>query len=326
MTTPTASAAAPTAERIARDLAPTEPETGLRRCTLLALLLAAAVVALGAYVRLNDAGLSCPDWPGCYGRIAVPAGAPDAARAHLEMTHRYLAGSLGLLIAAIFVLSWRRRRPAVLPTLLLATVLGQALLGRWTVTGLLQPEVVTAHLVGGFTTLALLGWLTLRHYPMRRLTVPRPLRAFAALVLCATAGQVMLGGWTSANNAALACAGFPQCRGQWWPKADFRALFTPAASRSAGIDDGAQVAIHWTHRLGALTVTILAIGLSLALWRRRRAYAALLLLLLTMQLSLGITVVLLQRPLAAAVAHSFVAAMLVLCLVAINVALAGRRP
>jgi len=294
-----------------------------RRCTVLALLLAMAVVMLGAYVRLNNAGLSCPDWPGCYGHISVPAEAHDAGGARIEMTHRYLAGSLGAVIFTIFVTSLRGRRSSPLPALLLASVLAQALLGRWTVTGLLQPAVVTAHLLGGFTILSLLAWQTLRLYRMPCTTAPTALRALAALVLSAAAAQALLGGWTSSNHAALACGGFPQCQGQWWPRADYAAAFTFGAP-GAVIGSAGQIGIHWAHRLGAATLVILVLTLVVAVWPRRPGLATTLLALLIMQVSLGITVVLLQRPLAAAVAHSFCAALLVLCLVAINATLCGK--
>lgn len=328
MISPQASAANGTATRTARGISPaglSSGERALRRCTVAALLLAAAVVALGAYVRLNDAGLSCPDWPGCYGRMTVSAATPDAGRARIEMTHRYLAGTLGALIAAIFLLCWRQRRALAVPALMLAVVVIQALLGRWTVTDLLKPAVVTAHLLGGFTVLALLGWQSLRLYDRPRRGAPAALRLLAALVLCAAAAQAALGGWTSANHAALACGGFPLCHGRWLPSTDFAAAFTlsrPAPGTDA--DPTALATIHWSHRLGALTLALLVVTLGMSLWRRQRRAAAALLALLAVQLGLGITIVLLQRPLAAAVTHSFCAALLVLYLTAVNFLLRGR--
>jgi cytochrome c oxidase assembly protein subunit 15 len=328
MIPPQAPAANPTVTRTARRVFSANflnSQCSLRRCTVAALLLAAAVVAMGAYVRLNDAGLSCPDWPGCYGRLSVSAATPDAGRARIEMTHRYLAGSLGLLIAAIFLMCRRQRRALAVPGLLLTAVIIQALLGRWTVTDLLKPAVVTAHLLGGFTILALLGWQSLCLYGRPDRTAPTALRLLAALVLCAAAAQVALGGWTSANHAALACGGFPLCHGRWQPPMDFAAAFT--LSRPAPGPDAhpaVLATIHWSHRLGALALALLVIALGMSLWRRQRTAAATLLALLAVQLGLGITIVLLQRPLAAAVMHSFCAALLVLCLTFINFDLRGR--
>ena len=198
-------------------------------------VLAFVVVTKGAYVRLTDAGLGCPDWPGCYGTLLVPATEGDVAhpeklasrpletgKAWREMIHRYLASGLGALILLLAGLAWRNRRersPAV-PLLLVPLVMFQGLLGMWTVTLLLKPLVVALHLMGGFTVLALLWWNLLETHGVARqpLGAPLPpgLRGLAALGLCLVVFQAFLGGWTSTNYAALACTDFPRCHGQWW--------------------------------------------------------------------------------------------------------------
>ena len=316
-----------------------------RGLLLLALALALGVIALGAYVRLTDAGLGCPDWPGCYGhfgslpetaeeiaaaRAQDPRGAYDAGKAAREMLHRYAAGALGLLALLLAALGWsgrapRRLRPGLNALLLL--IAAQALLGMWTVTLQLQPLAVVAHLLGGFATLALL-WLLWLPAPRseHRPTVPRSLRRWCALALAALVAQIALGGWTSANYAALACADFPTCQGRWWPPGmDFGQAFV--LWRGAGIDyefgvlDGpARTAIHVAHRAGAAVAALLLLILAAASWRsddtRLRRGAAAIVLLLGAQLSLGIANVVLHLPLPVAVAHNLTAALLLLAVLA----------
>lgn len=310
-------------------------------------LLAFAVIVLGATVRLSDAGLSCPDWPGCYGQISVgqaearpeiirarwPDRPLDPGRAHLEMTHRYLAGTLGLLILVVTVSAWQRRSRNWLATSLALLVLFQALLGMWTVTLRLEPVIVVAHLIGGLSILAVLWWLLLEDRttsvvrPLRldadegrRLRRSRPFLGLAVLCLGLLAIQIMLGGWTSANHAALACNGFPTCNGAWWPNADFAAGFTPWAGAQEGFSaptGAALVAIHWTHRIGALVIAIFVGGLALATRRadpRVRAVGTVVGMLLLIQIGLGIANVLVGRPLPLAIAHNATAALLLLAL------------
>ena len=310
-------------------------------------LLALVVVTFGAYVRLSDAGLGCPDWPGCYGRISAPTTVQaidaaneafpqrplESAKAWKEMVHRYLAGTLGLLILLLAGLAWRHRAPngiqVGLPSLLLALVIFQALLGMWTVTLLVNPAIVTAHLLGGLATLVLLWWLTLREArwwqaPLKP-NLPH-LRAWAWGALVLLVVQVFLGGWTSTNYAALACTEFPTCQGgQWWPPADFREGFI--LWRGLGIDyefgvldSTARTAIHLTHRIGALLVLIYLGALALILIGRSesglyRNIAYLILALLLLQVGLGIANVLSHLALPVAVAHNGGAALLVLSLV-----------
>lgn len=312
------------------------------RLARLGTLLALTVVMLGAWVRLTDAGLGCPDWPGCYGRLLVPDQATpvhelgseftrplEAGKAWREMIHRYLASTLGLVCVALAAIAWRNRRdpdqPWRTPLVLVVLVIFQGLLGMWTVTLLLKPIIVVAHLFGGFATLALL--FSLGRWRAARLPEPTPalrmlgLAAAAALVL-----QIFFGGWTSANYAALACPDFPTCQTQWWPAiADFDEAFV--LWRGIGIDyEGgvldhpARVAAHFTHRLGAV---LAAIFVTLLGWRLVKAQAtrldgmAVLALLLT-QLSLGVSIVWFGVPLAVAVLHNGVAALLLLAVINAN--------
>ncbi len=304
------------------------------------------VIVAGATVRLEDAGLGCPDWPGCYGQLigvpdevhevakaerAFPGKTVDAGRAWKEMFHRYLAGTLGLLILAIAVIAWLKRgeigRPPWLATLLVAVVAFQATLGMWTVTMLLKPAIVTLHLLGGMATFALLMWLALREINPQPApdAIARTLRPWAAAGLAVLVVQIALGGWVSANYAALACTDFPSCHGQWLPEMDFANAFH--VLRELGVTaDGAPLtqaalnAIQWSHRAGAL-VTLVFLG-GLALWALRtsslRTSGAVLLVLLVAQAGLGIANVLLRLPLALAAAHNAGAALLLAVLVVLN--------
>ena len=304
-------------------------------------LLALLVVVKGAYVRLSDAGLGCPDWPGCYGRLTVPdakdatANEPQLARRPLEsgkawreMIHRYLASSLGALIGLMALVAWCNRaapsQPLLVPLALLPLVVFQGVLGMWTVTLLLKPLVVVGHLFGGFTVAALAWWnlLEVRVAPRAR---DRPaLRRFALLAMVVLAVQIFLGGWTSANYAALACTDFPTCHGRWWPAMDFRNAFV--LWRGFGVnyefgvlDTPARTAIHVAHRCSAVLVTVCLLALIVYTRRigadRGRRIASCILALLTLQVILGITNVVRGLPLPVAVMHNGVAAALVLSLV-----------
>lgn len=371
------------------------------RLALAASLLGLGVVVLGAYVRLSDAGLGCPDWPVCYGQLtwpkaeseiaaanaAFPQRPVEAHKAWKEQAHRFVAGSLGVLVLSLALLAnWRQRvRRNLLITASLAAAAGifayvaghialaallsvvaiglplvgaaiwrddwrgrasagllglivfQALLGKWTVTLLVKPFIVTAHLLGGMATVALLWWLVLRQgrWP-RYVTAPeRPLQQGLAFgVLLIVVGQIALGGWTSTNYAALACTDFPTCHGAWWPDADFREGFV--LWRGLGVDyefgvldNPARVAIQMAHRLGALITLISVLGLAVAIAvsssnvvARRVAITAGGLVLL--QFSLGVANVVLSLPLPLAVAHNGVAALLLLALLSLNRVLRSR--
>lgn len=314
----------------------------MRALSLFAAGLAFVVVTLGAYVRLSDAGLGCPDWPGCYGhptpalanleisaaQAADPVGPVSPAKAWKEMIHRYLAGTLGLTLFVLAASAWRTQRGGrrTLPTALAALVVFQALLGMWTVTRQLWPAVVTAHLIGGMTTLALLVWLASERKETSGRTY-RGLRLPAALLLVLVALQIALGGWTSSNYAALACGGLPGCQGQVWPAMDWRDAFD-LGHPPGGLPSAALVAIQLAHRLGALAV------LAGALWLVRRllnepgwtSTGWLLLMAVACQWLLGIGNVLLSLPLPVAVAHNAGAASLLAVVVWINVRLRRCPP
>jgi cytochrome c oxidase assembly protein subunit 15 len=319
--------------------------TLFRRLALLGTVLALVVVVLGAYVRLNNAGLGCPDWPGCYGHLTVGqavehaqsanAAYPDrpleAGKALKEMVHRYFASTLGLVVIALAVIALLNRRdrnqPVRLPVALVLLVVFQGLLGMWTVTLLLKPLIVTSHLVGGMTTMSLLWWLALNPTRTTRPNSERNLRALAVIALVVLAMQIMLGGWVSANYSAVACPDFPTCQRSFWPDMDFKDAFV--LWRGLGIDyeggvldNPARVAIHVVHRLGAI-VTALMLGYTA--WRAlrtaksggaRMAGTAMAAMLVT-QLVLGPTMVLMTFPLPLATAHNAVAALLLLSVVAL---------
>ena len=314
--------------------------TGFLSLALICFLLAFCVVILGAYVRLSDAGLGCPDWPGCYGKLIVTGDLQSAAtqqeyqsrpfdrgKAVKEMVHRYSAGALGILVLLLALLSRRQgHTDKVLCVVLLCLVAAQSVLGMWTVTELLKPLIVVAHLLGGMSILGLLYWIVLRHATR---TPPGPalvsrLDRLALAGLAFLAVQMFSGGWTSANYAALACPEFPACRdGSWWPETDFREGFTVwregRVDYEGGILDApARTAIHLAHRLGAALTFLALLYVALSALRRSepamRLNAAILLCFLCLQVSLGIANVLLRLPLPVAVAHNSVAALLMLSL------------
>lgn len=311
------------------------------RLALFTTLLAFFVVMLGAYTRLTDAGLGCPDWPTCYGYLAVPsANTPtthliDTVKAWTEMTHRYVAGLLGLMIFALGILAMRNRRypeqPLVLPLALVALVVFQAFLGMWTVTLKLFPLVVLAHLLGGLSTLALLLWLCLKLKPVKlngkidKLNSLRVMAVFSLLVLIV---QLFLGGWTSATYAALACVDFPGCQGSLFPSLNFVKAFDLTSAGVMGslghpLDNSARVTIHMVHRIGGLITAIVISWLAFQTFARAESLLLRILSvaiagLITIQIMLGVTNVLALLPLPVAIAHSAVAALLLLSLVALN--------
>jgi cytochrome c oxidase assembly protein subunit 15 len=309
-----------------------------------AMVLAFGVVMLGAYVRLSQAGLGCPDWPGCYGHVTVPtdsqvnstllAARPlEPARAWKEMIHRYFVGALSVLIFALMVITlWRRRQadqPKLLPALLVLLLILQALLGMWTVTLLLFPPVVTAHLLGGLATFSLLVLLVLQSGAYLRIggSATHEMRVLAVLSLVVLVCQIALGGWVSSNYAAIACPDFPTCQGSFWPPMDFAAGFSwhgLGPDYQGGIlESPARMAIHMTHRLGAL-ITFLVLGftsfdlVSRARNPMLRGVAALVGALLLTQIAIGICLVKFGWPLPLADLHNGVAALLLGSVVTLN--------
>ena len=311
----------------------------MKGLVLCGIALASVVVVLGAYTRLVDAGLGCPDWPGCYGFLSVPASAEEVAAAEArfpdspvepdkawpEMVHRYFAALLGLLALAIWAVAWRQRRAMALPTALVVLVVAQGIFGAWTVTLKLWPQVVTAHLLGGFATLALLWVYALKIGAIPSLPVPKSLTSHTAAAIAVVVLQVAIGGWTSSNYAALACPDFPACHGSLLPDMDFRAGFNLAQDVGPNYLGGtmasdARVAIQMTHRLGAFVV-LLVVG-----WLVFRLVGPLRWILggvLVVQFCLGIVNVLAQLPLAVATLHNAGAALLLLALVTVYAAAVG---
>ena len=311
-----------------------------RRLIAAALILTFGLVMLGAYVRLSDAGLGCPDWPGCYGQLSPLHAKEEIARAVAEqggehgpvsmgkawreMVHRYFAQALGLLIIAIAVVAWRRRaelrQSPVLPISLVGVVILQGIFGMWTVTLLLKPAIVTGHLIGGLLTFAMLLWLWLRQSPAPRYVDAEPVAALAGpalLGLVLVSAQIFLGGWTSTNYAALACTDLPTCQGQWWPEMNFRDAFhfvreLGKTGDGENLPMQALTAIHLMHRIGAVVIAFYVGWLG---WRARKAggvagLGAALLAVLTLQWLLGLSNVYFSLPIAVAVAHNGGAALL----------------
>jgi len=287
-----------------------------------AVVLAFIVVVMGAYVRLSDAGLGCPDWPFCYGQ-PLPAEIADRdalAKAWKEMGHRYLAGTLGVLIVLLVIGAWRRRRDAALATAIVLLVVLQATLGKWTVTMLLKPAIVTAHLLGGMTTLALLAWLALAQWPHRPAPELRALRTPAASALAALAVQIALGGWVSANYAALACPDLPLCRGQAMDFGNAFHVVRELGRTGEGelLPLAALTAIHWTHRVFALVALAAVLTAAVRAWRLARPLAILVGALVLAQFALGVANVAAGLPLALAAAHNAGAALVLIALVVLN--------
>lgn len=380
------------------------------RLSCLAVVVAAVVVILGAFTRLVDAGLGCPDWPTCYGHVWVPNSESEIATANEafshapvetdktwpEQIHRIFASHLGLIILAIFFFAWRARQnttpwvsvvtllsalvggtvarvvvgdgldplllvlvaayflnlmritrqssltqtagsdavtPFKLPALLAGLVILQGLFGMWTVTLNLWPQVVTAHLMGGFTTLALI-WLLIQrtgnyHWVMDSATVNKivAIKPIALVGLVVVILQIALGGWTTSNYAALACADFPKCHNTWLPETDFIQGFNfmqhVGPNYLGGVmDNAARTAIHFSHRLGALltliVMSVLVIKLATISHPYARRWAVIIALGTGLQIALGISNVVLALPLVIAVAHNAGGAILLLIVVTLN--------
>lgn len=311
------------------------------KLSFIAIILALTVVLLGAYTRLVDAGLGCPDWPGCYGFLTVPdehhelqaateafPHAPvEAHKAWPEMIHRYFAGSLGLLIAVLAILAIINRsnkeQPFALPLLLLGLVIFQAALGMWTVTMGLLPIIVMGHLLGGFLTLVLLLILFLNIKHRNPVAWASSIRSLALIGVFIVFIQIILGGWTSANYAAIICTDFPTCQGNLIPPLDFSGAFTISTEGvnnylGGHLDNSARVTIHWMHRVGAMVTTIYLLFLIIKLFINGwTMFAVFISTLLITQVTLGVSNVLFSLPLAVAVAHNGVAVLLLMSLAAL---------
>lgn len=312
------------------------PAGRLRALTALTLFLTFDLIVFGAFTRLTDSGLGCPDWPGCYSsaspvgarehieaaQTAMPTGPVTHGKAWIEMTHRYLASGVGLLILVMTVLSWRLKRSAGetapsawLPTLTLVWVCVQGAFGALTVTMKLFPAIVTLHLLLGIGLLMLLAWQHEAYEP-RPLQLPSWLRGAVAVVLLLALGQVALGGWVSTNYAVLACDEFPTCHGgQWWPHMDFGQgfqLWRELGQRANGgwLGFEALAAIHMAHRIGAGFVFTAILALAWALRALAPNWTRWLLAAAGWQLASGLSNVVLDWPIVAALAHTAGAAVL----------------
>lgn len=316
----------------------------IRKLAGFGVIFALLVVSVGAYTRLADAGLGCPDWPGCYGFLTVPDEAteistaearyPEApvefAKAWWEMGHRYIAGALLLLVASILFMAYRAREeedtPLKLAAVLMFVILWQAAFGAWTVTLKLWPQVVTGHLIGGFTTLSLMWLLFLRQGGLSDMVsaLPRP-NWLAKIAFVAVVVQIILGGWVSSNYAALACYDFPSCDGTYTPNIDLQQGFNIFQSVGPNYLGGlmtneARMAIHWVHRIGAIVVLLVVGGLVIQTVKQAAVIGYVLLAVLVTQITLGILNVVWVLPLLNATAHNTVGALLLLMLVTINFA------
>lgn len=316
----------------------------IRKLAGFGVIFALLVVSVGAYTRLADAGLGCPDWPGCYGFLTVPDEAteistaearyPEApvefAKAWWEMGHRYIAGALLLLVASILFMAYRAREeedtPLKLAAVLMFVILWQAAFGAWTVTLKLWPQVVTGHLIGGFTTLSLMWFLFLRQGGLSDMVsaLPRP-NWLAKIAFVAVVVQIILGGWVSSNYAALACYDFPSCDGTYTPNIDLQQGFNIFQSVGPNYLGGlmtneARMAIHWVHRIGAIVVLLVVGGLVIQTVKQAAVIGYVLLAVLVTQITLGILNVVWVLPLLNATAHNTVGALLLLVLVTINFA------
>jgi cytochrome c oxidase assembly protein subunit 15 len=311
-----------------------------KKITLTAIVLAFIVIVFGAYVRLTDAGLGCPDWPGCYGFFGVPESSEsllevektfpgqvvESGKAWREMIHRYIASTLGFLILILFGLSLSQKRKSGdhrktrLPFYLLMLVIFQGLLGMWTVTLKVHPAIVSAHLIGGLSTLSLL------FFYYKKLNTINPtierLNGFVVLGFCFLIIQILLGGWTSTNYAALGCPDLPLCYGQIWPdNMDFKTGFLSWQSFGENYEGGllpppARTAIHFTHRMGAIVALFLlgSIGIKYLSHNHKpvQSAAKYFLVALIIQLMIGVVMVWTSINLSLATAHNAFAAILLL--------------
>ncbi|KTD14961.1 COX15/CtaA family protein [Legionella israelensis] len=311
----------------------------LKKMATLAMFLALCVVMLGAYTRLTDAGLGCPDWPGCYGRMVLPSTNEglnhaqikypqlpiEKSKAWTEMVHRYAAGMLALLIFGMLLTVWHKHRkgyhlPWHLPVFLLFLVIFQALLGMWTVTLKLLPVVVMAHLLGGIMIFSSLCRFRaeLSEWPTENLPSYRLWIGLAVIIVFC---QIALGGWVSANYAGVSCVGFPSCNGVFWPSMHFSEgfnLFSPVGANYQGglLENEVRVSIQMVHRVGAIITALYVLALSSTVLVRSKPRsvlfmaAALALVLVLIQFTLGVMNVIYLLPLPVAVAHNGVAALL----------------
>ena len=315
----------------------------IKSLSLFGICFAFVVIALGAWTRLVDAGLGCPDWPGCYGFVVFPINEADIAiaesryplfpydinKAIPEVVHRYFAAALGLIAIFLVYLSFRRSNDRSIKgwsSFLLFFICCQGVFGYLTVSLKLLPIIVTLHLFGGFTTLTLFFYIYIksRNFEILNQINISNLKTIAGIAFLALIFQIFLGVWTSTNYASLACADFPTCQGTYLPEMDFKSGFN--LNQEVGpnylyglLDNPARVAIHYSHRVSAILVTIIFLILMSRLWFSEAApLASTLGILLLTQIALGITNVVYVLPLYVAIAHNLFAACLLLATFTVN--------
>jgi cytochrome c oxidase assembly protein subunit 15 len=318
------------------------------RLALFGFVLAITVIGLGAFTRLVHAGLGCPDWPTCYGHLWVPNEAHEIAAANEkfaetpvetdktwpEQIHRIFASSLGLIIIGLVIVALRNREPGQplkLPLFMLSFVILQGLFGMWTVTLKLWPQVVTAHLLGGFATASLLWLLMLRlnnqhwYFSIEKFQKVFALRTWAIIGLVIVIMQISLGGWTTSNYAAVACYELPTCHNnEWWPAMDFAQGFNVAQEIGPNylggqMDNPARTAIHMMHRIGAIVTALYLVALIMMLRRIEESNVTRIGNIvggaLALQIVLGLSNIYFSFPVAVAVAHNLVGAILLFVMV-----------
>lgn len=331
----------------------TQEQKFLKKLVLFTIFVVFVAVGMGAFTRLVDAGLGCPDWPGCYGHLLWPDSAEEINRANEawshapvetdktwpEMVHRYFASSVGLFAIIILFYTVRKREKLpitpMLPAIILGAVILQGLFGMWTVTLKLWPQVVTAHLLGGFTVLSLFWLLFLKLKPRDEAVSElsqdtamkiNKLKPLLVVALIFVVGQIALGGWTTSNYAAVACPDLPTCQHQWWPNMDFAQGFNITQHIGPNylggkMDNEARIAIHMSHRIGAILVTLslIFVGL-LALKTRVREIKIKVFVMwgvLALQIALGLSNIIFNFPVGVAVAHNLIGATLLLKLISL---------
>ena len=315
----------------------------IKNLSLFGICLAFVVIALGAWTRLVDAGLGCPDWPGCYGFVVFPTNEAEIALAEAryptfpydinkaipEVVHRYFAAALGFLAIIMVYYSFKQNENKNIRRWtigLLIFICCQGLFGYLTVSLLLLPIIVTAHLFGGFTTLTLFFLIFLmsgKFDILEKMAIPK-LKTIAGIALAVLLFQIFLGVWTSTNYASLACADFPTCQGTYMPEMDFKKGFN--LNQEVGpnylyglLDNPSRVAIHYSHRVSAILVAVVFLILISKLWFSNAApLASTIGILLLTQISLGIINVVYVLPLYVAIAHNLVAALLLLAIFTVN--------
>ena len=312
----------------------------VRNISLVGVIFAFIVIALGAWTRLVDAGLGCPDWPGCYGFVFFPTTEAEITIAENryplfpyeidkvipEVVHRYFAAALGLLaIFLVFIaLKENDKRNKFISCFLLFFICCQGIFGYLTVSLKLLPIIVTGHLFGGFITLSLFFYLFIRNTDFLENFYFKNARFISIAALTVLAVQIFLGVWTSTNYASLACIDFPQCKASYWPEMDFRSGFNLFQEVGPNylyglLDNNARVAIHFTHRIWAIFVIIVFFVLITRLWFSKIApLASTVGVVLLTQISLGVMNIVYTLPLYVAIAHNLVAAMLLLVTLTVN--------